>query len=254
MADFPSYAILGKGRWAGVIRGILSGEGRRVTRVEQTRRSASETVEEYKGRLCGQMRNSGSQIAWLCTQPGPHVPQMVEAAIDAGLHVIAEKPWSYSPRETRELSHLAQDKCRSAGVHFEYCLLDGVEVWRRRFNRGAGLRFGGRFSLSGGTRAQVPAIDNLGCHLLAIQQYAVPDASIAQISCAYGQSDERRVWLQEKDEIIASIDFLGSREPIIQRYVARFESAIGGDSFPFDLEFAGQVARNGAAWKQRDVR
>lgn len=251
MPDSPTYAILGRGRWAHTIRNVLTGEGRRCVFIEDARRETTETYSDYKQRLAKRMADSGSHIAWLCTLPGPHVPLLVEAAIGAGLHVIAEKPWPYSPNETRLLQNLAAATGRQVGVHFEYCLLDAVEKWRNRFDRGAGLQFGGRFHLRGPDRLGIPAADNLGCHLLAVREYAVPQSGLAEISCEYERADERRVWLEKNHREIAPIDFLVSKEPIIQRYVAKFELGLDGTSFPFDLEFAARTAAALSAWTQR---
>ena len=251
MPDSPAYAILGRGRWANTIRNVLTGEGRRCVFIEDTRRETTETDSDYKQRLAKRIVDSGSHIAWLCTLPGPHVPLLVEAAVGAGLHVIAEKPWTYSPNQTRALQDLAAATGRQVGVHFEYCLLDAVGKWRNQFDRGAGLQFGGRFHLRGPDRLGTPAADNLGCHLFAIREHAVPQSGLAGISCEYERADERRVWLEKNRQEIAPIDFLGSKEPIIQRYIAKFERGLDGTSFPFDLEFAARTAAALSAWKQR---
>ncbi len=182
MPEFPAYAILGRGRWAHTIGTVLTGEGRRCVFIEDVRRETSETDSDYKQWLTKRMADSGSHIAWLCTLPGSHVPLLAEAAIGAGLHVIAEKPWPYSPNETRLLQNLASATRRQVGVHFEYCLLDAVEKWRNQFDRGAGLQFSGRFHLRGQDRLGISAADNLGCHLLAIREYAVPQSELAGIS------------------------------------------------------------------------
>jgi predicted dehydrogenase len=250
MIEAPSYAILGHGRWAAVIRDVLEGMGRRSTFIEDARRKSSETDSGYKARLTAQIADSHAEIAWICTPPGPHVLLMIEAAIAAGLHVIVEKPWPYSLGEVRPCLGLARAKGRQVGVHFEYCLLEAVESWRNEFNRGAGLRFGGHFRLSGPDRLGMPAIDNLGCHLLAIREYAVPEAELSEIVCDYESVNERRVWVQKENREVASIRFAGSKEPIIQRYIAKFEDALDGTAFPLNLEFAARVADSLARWKQ----
>lgn len=250
MTEAPSYVVLGRGRWAKIIRGILAGEGRSVIVVEETRRNASETEVDYKRRLSEKMKGSSSRIAWFCTQPGPHVPLMVEAAIGVGLHAIVEKPWLYSTEQTQRLAQLARDRGQLVAVHFEYCLLEKVEEWKSRLSQGAGLRFGARFRVQRAARGELPAIDDLGCHLLAIQQYAVPDALVEEIYCDYGQTDERCVWLQKDGAVIDFINFFGSREPIIQRYIARFEAATEKGSIPFDLEFAAKVTAAVKAMKR----
>ncbi|HUA01611.1 MAG TPA: hypothetical protein VMB02_14845 [Candidatus Aquilonibacter sp.] len=251
MPDSPAYVILGRGRWAKIIRDILTAEGRRVTILEETRRAASESEMDYRARLSERLHASSSQIAWLAVHPGPHVPPMLEAVLDAGLHSIVEKPWWYSPAQSASLGNLAHSKSLVVGVHFEYCLLDQIESWRESFGGGVGLTFGGSFRLSRTVDAAIPAVDNLGCHLFAIREYAVARAAVGSIACSYGQSDERRVRLEEDGKEIAAIDFFGNRERIIQRYIARFEAAVGSTSrsFAFDLGFAARVAEAVSAWR-----
>jgi hypothetical protein len=250
--ESPSYAIVGRGRWANRIHGILAGEGRPSVFIEGTRRRPSESESDYKTRLVGHMTDSAAQIAWLCTSPGPQVPLMAEAAISAGLHVIVEKPWLLTHPETQPLESLALSKHVLVGIHYQYCLLDGVEKWRTQFDPGAGLTFNGHFCVSRSDHLKVPAIDNLGCHLLAIREYAVPKSVPAEILCAYEEPDARRVWIAKDRKTMASIDFLGSTEPIIQRYIAGFEAALAGAGFPFDLDFAARTAEALASWKQHE--
>jgi hypothetical protein len=252
VSEAPSYAIVGRGRWANRIHGILAGEGRRSAFIECTRRNPTESESDYKTRLAGRITESASQIAWLCTSPGPHVPLIAEAAITAGLHVIVEKPWLLTHSETQPLASLALSGRVLVGVHYEYCLLDGVERWRTQFEPGAGRAFNGQFCVNRSDHLGVPAIDNLGCHLLAIREYAVPKSVPGEIRCAYEEPDARRVWIAKAGKTIGSIDFLGSIEPIIQRYIARFEAAVDGARFPFDLDFAARTAQALASWKQRE--
>jgi len=168
---------------------------------------------------------------------------MIQAAIDAGLHVIAEKPWYGSNEHTQRLQSLARANGRIIAVHFEYLFLEQVEQWRAEFHPGAGCRFGGRFLLGRSDRSGIPAIDNLGCHLLAIREYAVPSSTISEIRCGYELPDERLVWIDKRNQRIASIDLLTHGQAIIQRFMQKMEAALGGAAFPFDLEFALRVAR-----------
>jgi predicted dehydrogenase len=251
VSEGPSYAIVGRGRWANRIHTILAGEGRRSVFIEGTRRNPSESEADFKARLTARLTESASQIAWLCTSPGPHVSLMAEAAIGAGLHLIVEKPWLLPHSETEPLVRLATSRHVLAGVHYQYCLLDRVEKWRTQFDQGARLTFSGHFSIERSDRLGVPAIDNLGCHLFAIRQYGVPKSVPGEIHCAYEQPDERRVWMANEGKTIESIDFLGSGELIIQRYIAAFEAGLGGAPFPLNLDFAASTAEALASWKQR---
>src|SRR5260370_30719391 len=108
---------------------------------------------------------------------------MMQAAIEAGLHAIVEKPWYCSTDDTRRLQSLARAKGRVIAVHFEYLILEEVERWRSDFHPGAGCRLGGRFFLSRSARSGIPAIDNPGSHFLAIRASPVPPSPTFQLRC-----------------------------------------------------------------------
>ena len=84
----PAYVILGRGRWAKKMQPIIAGEKRPITTMEETRQRSSESTSDYISRLAEGMKASAAQVAWLCVTPGPHVSPMIQAALEAGLHVV----------------------------------------------------------------------------------------------------------------------------------------------------------------------
>ncbi len=148
MPERPHYAIFGRGAWAVKMHSLLAAESRRVTCIPNTRKDLAESEDDYIERLTSAIRASSAHILWLCVAPGEHVFWMLKAAIDAGVHAIAEKPWLIPANQTRALAASAQRGNIAVGVHFEYCLLDEIEQWRERFAGGRGLRFSGRFAVS----------------------------------------------------------------------------------------------------------
>ena len=215
--------------------------GPSVAMITKTRQRQSETESSYVSRLAEAMKTSRGQIAWLCVSPGPDVSLMIQAALEAGLHVIAEKPWYGSAEDTERLQALARTRRRLIGVHFEYLVHGEVEKWKSSFCPGSELRFGGHFFLSRADHLGLPAIENLGCHLLSIREFAVPGSEVAQVLCAYESPDERVVWLERKGKRIATIDLLQGSERIIQGFMKKVEAALDGAAFPFDLDFALRV-------------
>ncbi len=246
MVEAPAYAVAGRGRHGRRMLEILEAVGRRVAPVERTRRAAEESDGDYRTRMAAAWKSSGARIAWLCLPPADVVPLLVDSALDAGLDVIAEKPWFVSPPATDALTARARAGGRLIGVHFEYCLLDAVEEWRRRFAGGAGLRFSGTFHHDRGGHLGLRAMDDLGVHLLAIRRYAARFSELGGIDCAYGSAAARRVSVASEDGEVSSLDFTTNREPIIQRFIARFEAALGTGSFPLDLPFALAVSSQAA--------
>ncbi|HZS53039.1 MAG TPA: Gfo/Idh/MocA family oxidoreductase [Bryobacteraceae bacterium] len=243
MPERPAYAVVGRGNWAGRMSSLLKDESCRVTNIPDARIKPNESDANYIDRLASAFRASHAAIAWLCVVPGPHVSSMISAAIDAGMHAIIEKPWLGSAREAETLTQLAVAHGVLLGVHFEYCLLNEIQDWRRRFNGGPGLRFNGRFAISRASRLDIPAMLNLGVHLFAIRKYAVPEAEIGEISTAYESDDERRVWIETE-----SVEFTHNRQPIIERFLRLFEDATEGAEFPFGIDFARRVSEEAAKY------
>ena len=191
--------------------------------------------------MAAALARTAAKAAWICVPPSPNTLLLAAAAVNSGMHVIAEKPWIWTASSTQPI--LAQGNANGVlvGVHYEYCLLDAVESWRSRLKGGSGWQFHGRFITSRPDRFGIAALENLGSHLLAIREYAVPKAEVSTIDCGYDQPDQRVVSLTDGDRSIAEIDFSANREPIIQHFINRFEGAMDGGPFPFTLDFALRV-------------
>jgi predicted dehydrogenase len=253
MAETFRYLIVGRGRWGPRMQAILAAEGRDAILQEQSRQAPSEAEPAYCERLRASFQASGAQIAWLCVPPGRHIPLMMAAAIDAGMHVVVEKPWLCSAEETERLALRAEANHTLLAIHYEYCLMGAAETWRRERNGGSGLAFGGRMHVDRPDHIGLPALDNLGSHLFSLQEYCVPGSEVTTIDCAYRKPNDRRVWLEDKGEQVAGINLLANQEPIIQRFISRLEAAAHGAAFPFDLRFALRVAERTARWQQRQA-
>jgi predicted dehydrogenase len=126
MAEFPSYAIVGRGRWAGVMREILTHEGRAVAMVADARQRKGESEAEYMGRLAADLNFSGAGVAWICVPPGPHILLMLRAALDVGVHVVVEKPWLCERQDTGPLV----ERARSLGLAARFRERGGLGIHR----------------------------------------------------------------------------------------------------------------------------
>ena len=234
------YAILGRGRWALVIQDVLTTAGRQSLFLHEVRRRVAESDETYKARISAELTKIGAHIAWICLRPCAEVPLLIEAAIAAGLHVVVEKPWLHSRVQTERLLELACVHRVLVAIHFQYCFLEEVMSLRRLPQTAVNLRFSGTFTLSRPDRLGISAIHNLGSHLFAVREYAVPGSEVLEIRCGYGLRDERYVELETDTGPLHVIDLV-TEEPLIQRFVTNFEDAISQLTFTLDLGFAARV-------------
>ena len=196
---------------------ILTDEGRTVSLIADARQRKGESAVEHMARLAADIKFSGAQIAWFCVPAGPHIPFLLRAALDVGVHVVVEKPWLCSREATEALAERARLRGLAVGIHYEFCLLDGVQGWRREFLSAEGLEFGGRFLTSKAARRETSALDDLGSHLFAIREYAAPRARVTEIECGYSMPVERRLWLTRGGKITSSVNFTMNSEPIVQQ-------------------------------------
>ncbi|WP_418275969.1 hypothetical protein ACNHYB_14075 [Isoptericola jiangsuensis] len=124
---------------------------------------------------------------------------------------------------------------------FEYVLLEAVQRWRESWNGGDGLVFHGTFSVDSSDRLGIAGHWNMGSHLVAIREWAVPRASLGTLRAGYDATPERRVWIEDEAGVtVGEIDFLSTSEPILQRFVSGAVAA-RAPVRDLDLEFAERV-------------
>src|SRR4051812_37297779 len=224
----PRYAVVGTGRWGTRICAILEALGRNVLRLGR--------ADVERGFGAGAL---AADIVWLAVPPAAQ-EALLERALAARKHVVVEKPWLASAQATARLDAAA--KGLTVAVHFEYCFLDRLQEIPRGWREGERpVEFSGAFTTAGEDRLGIPAVQNLGSHLLAIHRRFVPMARLGSIEAAYRSPPCRLARFRSSDEEIV-IDFTHNDEPLIQRFIASFEDhARKGLPFPLDLKFARRV-------------
>ena len=218
----PRYTVLGDGRWARVLVDVLAQMDRRATTVAAVRQRSGEDDDAYRKRLRDSLAEAGD-IVWVSVPPGPQSVVMVEAALDAGQHVIVEKPWPASPAQSSRLETRATNLGLRCAVHFQYPFLDAVQSLRQCVGDGAGVVLSGQFTIARASHNGIPASQNLGSHLLAIWRMVFPQSELGSMIVGYERENCRMLRL-EGHEVSHIIDFTHNFEPIIQRFVAAFEA------------------------------
>ena len=222
MTDAAQYTVFGGGRWARVLVDVLARMDRHATLMSSVRRIANESDDAYRSRLRHEFAQAGDTV-WIAVPPGCHSVLMAKAALEAGRHVIVEKPWPGSAEDSRALEERARSLGLGCAVHYQYPFLDALQALRERVGDGAGHVFSGRFTIARASHNGIPAMLNLGSHLVAIWRMTFAGSTRGEIVVGYEQDDRRYVRL---DGFGAShvVDFTHNAEPIIQRFVAAFEA------------------------------
>ena len=235
-APLPRYTVLGAGRWAGILAGILNKEGRGVAVLSGNRQAPDENTEAYLARQRRRLEDAG-EIVWIAVPPGPHVPLMVRAALEQGRHVIVEKPWLADAAESRALDDFAAARGLRCAVHYQYCLLDRVRELSVTLDQGAGWAFSGQFTIGRASLNGIAANLNLGSHLVSLWRDAFPKAARGEMFVGYELADCRSVTLTGPRGA-HEIDFSQNAEPIIQRFITAFEAGTFG---PISLTVAAEI-------------
>ncbi len=238
--ELLKYGVIGSGRWGSVIKKILSTGSEMVISFDISRRHKSETRKNYKNNIKRYLQRNIEQVdvIWIAVPPKDQ-DILIESVLDYGKHVIVEKPWMCDQMVTSELVNHAKFVDRQVAVHYQYCYLDALKhVPFALHNSQDGMYFWGEFCISRSNRLSIPAIYNLGTHLLAIKELYFPDAFIKGIHTGYNMLDKRRIRIQSTTQCY-EIDFQNNNEPLIQRFIFDFENHLNSKKeFPLNLMFS----------------
>jgi hypothetical protein len=231
------YGVIGNGKWGKVITRLLSSISERVLILDSEKRLLGEDDIQYKVRLKKLLQSSGINdvdVVWISIPAKDH-KVVIESVLSYKKHIVVEKPWLLSSDEIYYLSDLARASGKRIGVHYQYCYLNKLPLISRVVRDLKDVSFQGEFCISRFNRLKVPAINNLGVHLLAIKNVHFPYSHIKKIHSKYKTEDLRNVSISHPD-YFSKINFLKNDEPLIERFIFDFEnSIIKNKSFSLDL-------------------
>lgn len=244
------YAVVGAGKWGERLVDTLSKcTDCQVLSIQLSRRANHETEEDYRDRINATFEPYCDKIdlVWLAVSPGDQ-EHLVLCAINAGFHVIIEKPWMVGKAASENLSELALNMNVQVGVHFQYCYLEELAEISKYANN-AGFTFNATFTIAGGNRLNIDPWFNFGTHLLAMKMLHFSDVRIGEIQVGYNVDNQR--WLNLSGPSNITIDFGKNDQPLIQRFVSDIErSIVLGVDFPIGIEFAEQVTSMASAMRE----
>lgn len=245
MPENMKIAILGGGRWAGVVGKNMARHGHEIINLSRTRKDPGESWQSYRRKWTQDISSTNADIAWIALPSGDHVPQLCEACFDAGCHTVIEKPWIYSSDVTEHLKAVAKRQDLKVGVNYQYLFLtEIVEAFETKLSSLAtAATVELIFTTSKPERREISPFYNLGSHLFAIKKWAFDEIGISAMNFCCDQPDQRAIRIVDQSgACIRHIDFTQSSEPLLQRFMNEFIRCIHAkEPFISDLAFAYEV-------------
>lgn len=224
------FAILGAGRWGGIVAQAVRRIGHQAEILTGLRLAPGQSWDDYRMAWQHSLAGTGIDIVWIATPPGDHVVPLCHACLDAGIHVIIEKPWMGKRNDMISLISKATARGLLVAVNYQYLFLDFVEAARKKWASVVGNKrhIDIIFTIDRPPRSALPAIYNLGAHLFAIKMALDENAEISDMNVGYCMKNARQIIVSdaEKSEVF---DFTNNSEPILERFIQRYVRAVDGD-------------------------
>ncbi len=182
---------------------------------------------DYKAMFAGEAQHPhGIRAVSIATPNNTHY-EITKAALEHGLHVVCEKPLTFTTAEAEELARIAADKNRVIGVAYGYSGHQMIEQARQMIASGTlgkirlvNMQFAHGFHSapveqdSPGVRWRVdPAfagpsyvLGDLATHPLYISEVMAPTLKIKQLMCARQSFVEGRAPLEDNATVLLKYD------------------------------------------------
>jgi predicted dehydrogenase len=200
IATQTGIALLGGGRWGThLLRNFLAlPQARVIAVVDPFEERLKQLAQQFKlndvlltGDWAEAMAASGVEAVAIATPAATHYP-LIKAALQKGLHVLAEKPLTLNSAESLELCHLAATQNCQLVIDHTYLFHPAVQRGREVVQQVGSPRYGyaSRTHL-GPIRQDVDALWDLAIHDIAIFNYWLNETP-TQVQA------QGTVWLQPK--------------------------------------------------------
>lgn len=171
-------------------------------------------------------RPDGIQAVTVATPNGTHY-EITKAALEAGLHVICEKPLCFTVKEAEELEKLAKEKQKIVGVTYGYAGHQMIQEGRKLVEKGAlgkiriiNMMFAHGFHNvavekdTASTKWRVDpktagpsyVLGDVGTHPLYLSEVMVPDLKIKRLMCSRQSFVASRAPLEDNAMTIMEYD------------------------------------------------
>lgn len=171
-------------------------------------------------------RPDGIQAVSVATPNGTHF-EITKAALNAGLHVVCEKPLCFTTEEARELEALAAEKNRIVGVTYGYAGHQMIEEARRLIQQGVlgeirivNMQFSHGFhnaaveNTTASTKWRVDpkvagpsyVLGDLGTHPLYLSEVMLPNMKVRRLMCSRQSFVKSRAPLEDNSMTVMEYD------------------------------------------------
>ena len=220
-------ALLGVGRWGthllrnfrahpGVrLRAVIEASSERLAAVRAQLDSSVMLTDDWQAAI-----NIEGLAACVIATPAETHYELIEAALNRGLHVLAEKPLTLDVASARALCELAEQKQRQIVVDHTYLFHSAVRAGKEAIARLGPLRYGyATRTHLGPVRLDVDALWDLAIHDISIFNHWLGE-SPTQVQCQ-GSS-----WLQPNVKTSLSPNGLADRVWCQLLYPSGFQATI----------------------------
>lgn len=171
-------------------------------------------------------REDGIQAVSIATPNGTHY-EIMKAALNAGLHVVCEKPLCFTTEEAMKLGALAKEKNRVVGITYGYAGHQMIEQARQMVANGDlgeirivnmqfahGFHSGAVEENNASTKWRVDpkvagpsyVLGDLGTHLLYLSEVILPNFKIKKLMCTRQSFVKSRAPLEDNAVTIMEYD------------------------------------------------
>lgn len=171
-------------------------------------------------------REDGIEAVTIATPNHTHY-DICKAALNAGLHVVCEKPLCFTSEQGEELARLAESRNRVVGITYGYTGFPMVHQARNMIQRGdlgeiriINMQFahgyhsaevesidpGAKWRMSPATAGPSYVLGDIGTHVLSLAETMVPDLHIQRLLCTKQSFVKSRAPLEDNANVLIEFE------------------------------------------------
>lgn len=156
-------------------------------------------IPHYYNDIQPVLENPEIQVVHICTPNALHYP-MVKKALEAGKHVVCEKPLTMTEDEARELTELAEQKNLVNAIHFNIRYYPLVRQAKVMIEKG---EIGRIYSVTGSYLQDWLVKDRKCCHYLREKNIEIVGNHVGELLTVQEQAGFQMCMVRMDDELLS---------------------------------------------------